>query len=225
INLAGTGIQTELSRAPTALSFGSKGVNDGATSAKTSTVINSGTEDVTLTGVSVTGDFAQATGNADDCFSGRTLLHAGDTCKLRLRFDPTTTGPGTGTATVNSDTAPVAVALSGTGIPTDLSRSAGSISAGSQDVDDGPPTPQEATITNTGTEDVTISSVDVTGEFGQATGQGSDCTPSKVLHAGETCKLRVQFDPATIGAKTGSATVHSTVADIVIALDGTGIQT
>jgi hypothetical protein len=333
----GTGIQTELSRSPAALTFGNKGVNDGASPAKTSVVTNSGTEDVTLTGVAVTGDFVQATGSAGDCANG-TLLHAGNTCNLRVRFDPASTGAKSGTATVHSNAADVSVSLDGTGVATDLSpspstlafgkrdvddgptgslqttitnvapdpveidsfsitgpnagdyerilnlpgdcfenqtlasggtctvhvrfdpsgtgarpatlnvipaspgapagvnltgtgtqtgiaRNVGSISAGSQDIDDGPTTPQSATVTNTGTEDVTVTSIDVTGEFAQAPVQSGDCGPSTVLHGGDICALRVQFDPTSVGSKTGTATAHSSVGDVSVALDGTGIQT
>jgi hypothetical protein len=333
VALDGIGTQTELSRAPASLTFAGKGVGDGPTSAKPSTVTNTGTEDVTLTGVAMSGDFVQATVASGDCTNG-TLLHANDTCALRVRFDPTTTGSRTGSATVSSNAADVAVALSGTGIATDLTaspstlafgkrdvddgptaalqttitntgpdnvtlgtigisgdyerlvdqpatdcledqilapnatcklrarfdptstgartgaftvpasggasitidltgtgtqtqfvRGAPSISGGSQDVDDGPTTPQAVAFTNTGTEDVTISSVDVTGDFGQATGDGADCTPGTPIHAGAVCNLRVQFDPGSVGSKTGSATLHSSAGDFTVALDGTGIQT
>src|SRR5205085_2245715 len=90
--VTGEGTQAVLSRAPASLSFGGKGVDEGPTGARTSVVTNSGSEDVTLTGVDVTGDFAQATGQPDDCFTGKALLHVGDTCNLRVRFDPAATG-------------------------------------------------------------------------------------------------------------------------------------
>jgi hypothetical protein len=339
ISLSGTGIQTELSRSPASLAFGSKGVDDGATGAKTAVITNSGTEDVTLTSsaVAVTGDFAQASGAAGDCGNG-TLLHAGNTCNLRIRFNPTTTGARSGTATVHSNAADVSVSLGGTGIATDLSpspttlafgkrdvddgatavqtttitnvgpdpveidrfsitganagdyerlvnvpgdcfenqtlapgdtctvhvqfdpsatgarpatlniipvtpaataaigltgtgtqtavgRNVASLNAGSQDIDDGPTTPQSASVLNVGTEDVTVTSVDVTGEFSQAAGQSGDCAPGSVLHGGESCSLRVQFDPSSVGSKSGSATAHTTAGDVSVALDGTGIQT
>ena len=92
IGLSGEGIQTQLTASPTSLSLGSKDIDDGATSPPAeSTITNSGTEPVTVSGVGVTGDFAQATGNASDCVNGK-LLAAGDTCKLRVTFDPTATG-------------------------------------------------------------------------------------------------------------------------------------
>src|SRR5205085_3920120 len=84
VDLSGSGIQTELSRSQASLSFGNRDIDDGATAAQTSVVSNSGTEDVTLTGISVTGDFAQAPNAAGDC-ANATLLHAGDTCNLRVR--------------------------------------------------------------------------------------------------------------------------------------------
>jgi hypothetical protein len=225
VTLSGTGIQTELSRSPDTLSFGSKDIDDGATPAQSSTVTNSGTEDVTITGVNVTGDFAQATGNLDDCFSGTTLLHAGDTCKVRVTFNPSATGARTGTATVQSNAADVSVALDGTGIQTELSRSPASLSFGSKDVDDGQTTAQDATILNSGTESVTLTGVELPAHFEQTTGAGTNCADGTALGAGASCKVYIAFNPSSVGAKSGNVTVHSNAADVSVAVDGTGIQT
>jgi hypothetical protein len=224
VALTGTGLSSDLTATPGALAFGAKDVDDGSTAVKESTLTNGGSADVTIAGVAVTGDFARASTAAGDCAAG-TLLHANDTCKVRVSFDPSATGPRTGTATISSDSADVTVALSGSGTQTELTRSAGSVSAGSQDIDNGPTSPQASTLTNTGTEDVTISGVDVTGEFSQATGDASDCTAGKLLHPGDACRLRTQFDPSTVGSKTGTATVHTSAGDLSVALDGVGTQT
>jgi hypothetical protein len=224
IDLTGTGIQTELSRAPDTLSFGPKDIDDGATAAQFSTVTNSGTEPVTISGVAVTGDFAQATGDSTDCVNGK-LLNASDTCKVRVTFDPGTVGAKTGSATVHSNAADISVALDGSGTQTELSRAPDTLSFGSKDIDDGATVAQSSTVTNSGTEPVTISGVAVTGDFGQVTGDSTDCVNGKLLNASGTCKVRVAFDPASTGPKTGTATVHSNAADVSVALDGTGIQT
>jgi hypothetical protein len=228
VALDGTGIQTELSRAPATLSFGSKDIDDGATAEQFSTVTNSGTQPVTVSGVSVTGDFARVTGNADDCGANNPLA-ANATCKVRVTFDPTVTGPRTGTATVLSNSADVSVALDGTGIQTSATRTPSTLSFGSRDIDDGATAEQFSTVTNTGTQDVHLTGVSLggtdPGQFNRLTGQDTDCTSSTTLTAGQTCKVRVEFDPSSVGAKTGSVVVSSNAADVTIALDGTGIQT
>src|SRR5207249_4834869 len=134
-------------------------------------------------------------------------------------------GAKSGSVTVHSNAADVSVAVDGTGIQTELSRSPTTFSFGSKDIDDGPTSAQESTVTNTGSEDVTISSIDVPAEFNRLTGQPSDCAASEVLHASDTCNLRMVFDPATTGAKSGSVTAHSNAADVAVALSGTGIPT
>jgi hypothetical protein len=222
VSLDGSGIQTELSRSQASLSFGNQDIDNGRTIDRTSTVTNSGTQDVTLTGVALTGDFAQVTGNADDCASQ--TLHAGDTCKLRIAFDPTTTGSRTGTAKVHSNADDISVALDGTGTQTELTPSPTSLSFGNKDIDEGATASTTSTVTNTGTQDVTLTSVALIGNFAQVTGNADDCA-TQTLHPGDTCKLRVTFDPTVTGSRTGVAGVHSNADDISVALDGTGIQT
>jgi trimeric autotransporter adhesin len=231
VGLVGTGTQADLSRSPASLAFGSKDVDDGATAVMQSTVTNSGTQTVTLAStnsVVISGgdaaDFTRLDDDPQDCRDGLPLA-SGQTCKLRVQFDPATVGAKSATLTVNSDTAPITVDLSGTGIQTQLSRSPASLSFGSKDIDDGATATQTSTVTNSGTEDVTISSIDVPAHFTRATGQGTDCAAAMVLHAGNTCELRIAFDPSTTGLKSGSVTVHSNAPDVSVAVDGTGIQT
>ncbi len=231
VALSGTGTQTAMSRTPVSLSFGSHDIDDGATAAQESTVTNTGTEPVTLTAVSIggadPGEFERLTGDASDC-TDSTSLAAGATCKVRMRFDPATTGAMAATVTVASNAPDVTVALTGTGTQTQLSRTPGSLGFGSRDVADGPTAAQESTVTNTGTEPVTLTAVSVggadPGEFARLTGDASDCTDSTTLAAGETCKVRTRFDPTTTGAKSATVTVASNAPDVTVALTGTGTQ-
>jgi hypothetical protein len=165
------------------------------------------------------------TGNGDDC-AASTVLAAGDTCKVRITFDPVTTGSKFGTLTIDSNEVPdLTTSLSGFGAQTQLTRSPASLSFGNKDIDDGATALQTATITNSGTDTVSISGVDVTGDFARTTGDINDCTASTVLGAGQTCNLRITFDPSSVGAKTATATVHSNAADVAVPLDAAGIQT
>ncbi|HEX8083733.1 MAG TPA: choice-of-anchor D domain-containing protein [Solirubrobacteraceae bacterium] len=228
MSLSGTGIQTELSRSPTSLSFGSKDVDDGATAVQTSTVTNAGTETVDLDAVTVggtdPGQFARLTGQGTDC-TAATTLGAGQTCEVRLRFDPSSVGAKAATVTVESNAADVTVSVSGTGIQTELTRAPTALAFGSRDIDDGPTPTQESTVTNSGTETVTLASVTTTGQFERLASQATDCGAGDALAAGETCKVRVRFEPSTTGAKTGTVTVDSNAADVVVDLSGTGTQT
>ena len=232
VALSGTGIQTELSPSPTGLAFGSQDVDDGPAAAHESTVTNSGTESVTLTGVSLGGagaaHFERLTGQPADC-TDTTALAAGETCKLRARFDPSTVGSKAATITVSSNAPDVTVALSGTGIQTELSGTTTSLAFGPQDIDDGPTAAHESTVTNSGTELVALTGLSVDGadaaHFERLTGQPSDCANTTTLLAGATCKLRFRFDPSSVGSKSATITVSSNVPDVTVALTGTGTQT
>ncbi len=176
---SGTGIQTELSRSPDPLAFGSKDIDDGATAAQESTVTNSGTESVTLTGITLGGTgaahFERLTGQGTDC-TDTTTLTAGQTCRSGRSSTRASTGGKSATLTVSSNAADVTVALSGTGIQTELSRSPDSLAFGSKDIDDGATAAQESTVTNSGTESVTLTGITLGGtgaaHFERLTGQG-----------------------------------------------------
>src|SRR4051794_25204422 len=228
IDLTGTGKETRLSRSPASFSFGSKDIDDGATAGQSATITNIGTEDVQLGAVGIVGtdagDFGRLTGNGDDCAVG-TTLHANDTCKVRVVFNPNTVGAKTATARVSANGVDQDVALSGTGIQTELSRSPASLSFGSKDIDEAATAPQTSVVSNSGSENVTFTAIAVPEHFTHLTGQAGDCSTTQLLHAGDTCNLRIAFDPVSVGAKSGSVTVHSNAADVSVAVDGTGIQT
>jgi hypothetical protein len=92
-----------LTATPSSLTYPSQALNT-TSAAQTVTVRNTGTAAAAISGVSVTGDFAQ-TGNCG------TSLAAGASCTISVTFRPTASGTRTGTLTVGS----VQVALSGTG--------------------------------------------------------------------------------------------------------------
>jgi len=73
-------------------------------------VTNAGEVTATITGMAVSGDFAQTT----DCGAS---LAAHDTCRIRLSFRPTATGKLAGNLTLRDDAAnsPQVVYLSGKG--------------------------------------------------------------------------------------------------------------
>jgi DNA-binding beta-propeller fold protein YncE len=230
VALTGTATQTQLSHTPTALAFGARDVDDGATPAQSSTIANTGTQTVSLSALTLTGDaahFVRLTGTAGDC-SATTTLVAGATCTLRVAFDPSSTGAKAATVSVTSNAGPLAVDLSGDGIQTKLSRSPATLAFGPRDIDDGPATVQSATLSNTGTEPVTLSTLTLTGDttqFTRLTGGAGDCVAAATLAAGSTCAVRVRFDPSTVGAKTATLTVASNAAPVAIGATGSGIQT
>jgi hypothetical protein len=95
-----------LSASPSALTFGSQGLNT-TSAAQAVTVSNTGTASATGVGVSASGDFAQTT-------TCGTSIAAGASCTVSVTFKPTASGTRTGSVSIGGS-APVTVSLTGTG--------------------------------------------------------------------------------------------------------------
>jgi parallel beta-helix repeat protein len=80
---------------------------------------------------------------------------------------------------------------------------------------------QSVTVTNPGTSAVSMSSIGVTGPFGESNNCGTS------LAAGATCTVGVTFAPTAAGSATGSLSVNSSAAGspLTVALSGTGVAT
>jgi hypothetical protein len=155
------------------------------------------------------------------------VVHGGETCALRVQFDPSSVGSKTGTATLHSSFGDFAVALDGTGIQTSLSHDPTALDFGLRDVGSGATTPaKESTVTNTGTQPVTISDIQVgdtgTAQFLRVSGLATDCAVGATLNAGEACKLRAMFVPRSAGAKSATMTLTSSGGVATLVLSGTG---
>jgi hypothetical protein len=78
---------------------------------------------------------------------------------------------------------------------------------------------QKATLTNTGTTPLTISSITASGEFLQTNNCGSS------LPAGSSCTIKVGFQPTTKGTLTGALTIADDAADSPQTVELTGTAT
>jgi len=82
-------------------------------------------------------------------------------------------------------------------------------------------TTETITLTSTGTAPLTVNSATLTGtDFSM-----SGATFPATLNPGQSATLQVSFDPATVGAQTGTITITSNSATngtVVVALSGTG---
>lgn len=77
---------------------------------------------------------------------------------------------------------------------------------------------QQVTLTSTGSSPVTISSLAMTGDFGEA-----DTCTNQTLPVGATCTISIQFAPTATGARTGLLTVYANIAggQVTVSLAGT----
>ncbi|MEU4240263.1 choice-of-anchor D domain-containing protein [Actinoplanes sp. NPDC026619] len=197
-----------ISISPSTLGFGS--VATGTTSAaQTVTVTNSGSAAAPVSGIAVTGDFAQT----NTCGSS---LAAGGSCTFSVRFAPAAAGARTGNLTITASGITSTVPLSGTGVAPGpvLSASPAALSFAGTIVG-ATSAAQTITVTNTGTTAATISGVTASGDFAQTNNCGS-------VAVGASCTVTVTFKPTTSGTRTGSVVLTGNDS-LTVALSGSGI--
>jgi hypothetical protein len=154
-------------------------------------------------------------------------LTKGSTHTVQVSFDPSTTGAKSANLTIqsdDSDESTVDVSLSGTGIDQEIVVAPGSLSFGSQDVDEGPTVAQTVVITNEGTAALHVSSISLTGG-GAAHFQIESGGSPVTLTQGSTHTVQVSFDPSTTGAKSANLTILSDDSDestVDVSLSGSG---
>jgi hypothetical protein len=209
-----TQLVSNISVSTTALLFGNQLV--GTTSAaQTVTLANVGT--TTLTGIS----FAWS-GNFSDSTTCGTSLAPGRSCRINVRFRPTSTGVLTGTLTItNSDpTSPQIVALTGTGVQPAAVLSPTSFGFGT--VTRGSSSSFAFTLSNPGNMALTINAISFNGTNAPQFSQTNNCGAS--LGAGASCTINVTFAPTRRGALSANLRVadNAPASPQLAALTGTG---
>ncbi len=106
------------------------------------------------------------------------------------------------------------------GGPSALTASPSSESFGNENVGS-TSSAQSVTVTNPGTTAVSMSSIGVTGPFGESNNCGTS------LAAGASCTVGVTFAPTAAGSATGTLSVNSNAPNspLTVALSGTGVTT
>ncbi len=202
---------------PTSLSFSAQAI--GTTSAPAVVKLtNSGTAALSISGVAITGDFAQT----NNC---GTSLAANASCQLNITFTPTTYGPRTGFLTIadSATTAKQEVSLSGMG--NDPNNPFVQLSSSSLTFDDQPvhvaSPAQILTITNVGGVTLSITNIAASGDFSQTN------TCSSSLSSGAHCDVSVVFTPTLTGRRSGILSVSDDASGSTqnVALTGFGIAT
>jgi Abnormal spindle-like microcephaly-assoc'd, ASPM-SPD-2-Hydin/Beta-propeller repeat len=199
-----------------ALSFGSITVGSSST-AQTVTLTNSGSATLSITSITVAGDFEENStcGNS---------LSVGANCSISITFAPTAVGTRTGSLTIadNASDSSQTVALTGTGMapvvtaPT-VTLSLTSLTFSSQ-TDGTTSATQTVTMTNSGTANLTIASIVASGDFAQANNCGTS------LSAGSGCMISVTFTPTAAGTRAGTLTITDNAGGSpqTVALSGGG---
>jgi hypothetical protein len=201
------------------LNFGN--VNDGTTSAPmTITVTNTGNSNLTVTSVGISGANASDFKETNTCTTGSVAPQA--TCAINVTFTPSISGTENATVTVtdNAPNSPESTTLTGVGeggsgpavtlSPTSLTFPTQLVGTAS--------TPQNVTLTNTGTAVLSITSIATTGDFSQT----NNCGTTVAVNA--SCTISVTFTPTTINTRTGTVvfTDNAPASPQTVALTGVG---
>jgi Beta-propeller repeat/Abnormal spindle-like microcephaly-assoc'd, ASPM-SPD-2-Hydin len=211
VSLTGTGTAGTLVLGSNTLTFSS--VQVGLSASQAVTLSNTGNGPVSINGLQISGDYAQIN-NCPSPISG------GASCSITVVFTPTATGTRTGTLTVTSGAQATqqTVSLSGIGIQADLVLSSTALAFANMPL--GTPSASQAlTLKNTGTASLSLSNLQVTGDYKQT----NNCTAT--LAAGSSCTVNVVFTPTATGTRTGSLTITDSLGTPqTVTLSGTGVD-
>jgi P pilus assembly chaperone PapD len=211
---AGLALATQLLPSTSALSFGSAVV---ATSVSQSVSLsNKGAASVTVSGVIISG-----AGFAVSGFSRAVTLASGQSISLPVSFTPPHTGSMTATLTVssNASNSPTSIALSGTGIQSQIAASPAALSFGNDRT--GTKLSQTLTISNPGSSSLTITQAAISGAGFAYSGLSLPLT----VAAGASSAVSVSFDPSAAGTASGTLTLvnNSATPTLSVSLSGTGV--
>lgn len=216
------GATAPVTLSPTTLTWGNVTVG-GSSGAKTVTFQNNQTVATTINSITTGADFVlSATGS--NCPTSGSQVPAGGSCTVSVIFRPLSSGAKSEplTFTDNAANSPQSAVLSGTGTVGSLLFTPGSLSFAATTVGNTSAS-QTATLANKSGAAITLSSITVSGAFGET----NNCPTgtSGTLAAGASCTVTVTSKPTAAGADSGSVNVKvSGGSGTQLYLSGTGLQ-
>jgi hypothetical protein len=222
IALTGTGAPAipAITPNPTSLSFGNVTVDGSST--KIVTVTNTGTAPLTITvaGITITqpgSEYAIAAGQTT-CVPG-TPIAINASCNVGVTLTPGSEAAFNGTLNILSDapTSPTQVAMSGTGVVSaaKIDVSPASLDFGTAQV--GSNIDYPVTVTNTGTDDLILSAITVSGAAAAnftSPAAGSTCAVGAPVHPNASCIITTVFHAVAIATYNATLTITSNAANM-----------
>jgi hypothetical protein len=179
---------------------------------QTVTVTNNGTANLTITSVALTGTNASDFAKSADTCSGAAVVPSG-TCGISVTFTPSAIGSRTASLSLtdNASGNPQTIGLSGTGVAPAVSISSLSLEFSDQLINTAS-SPKTETVTNTGTANLTITTVTISGtNAGDFAKSADNCAGATVVPNG-SCSVSVTFTPKAKGTRTASLTITDNAA-------------
>jgi probable HAF family extracellular repeat protein len=196
---------TNATLSPTSLTFSTWAIGTKSV-AKSVTLANDGSANLTVSGIAITGPNAGDFAETHTCGGS---LAPGASCSISVTFKPTASGTRTAALTVTDNTAgsPQKVALSGTGTTAKLSPRSLNFPAQTLGTTSAVKT---ATLTNVGATTFSVSSIAFTGvnagDFAETHTCGTSLTP------GASCNISVTFRPTATGTRTAKLSITDNAA-------------
>lgn len=213
VALEGTGVTYQLGVSPGSLNFGT--ITVASTTTQTLTLSNTGTASLIISQASVTG-----TGFSLSGLSLPLTLVPGQSAPVIVTFAPSAASTAAGSVSIISSASalPVTIAVSGLGATYQLTPSFSSLSFANVAV--AMNSAQTISLTNTGTGNVTISQITLSGTGFSLKGVSTPVT----LIPGQSVTLHVTFAPSVVGSAAGTISVISNASGppMVVSLAGTG---
>ena len=188
-------LQTTANISPYSVDFGKQQINKKS-SAQVVKIKNIGPSPLPLDDIQIKGADKDSFSETNHCGS---QIASGATCSIKVFFTPTQTEMKSGLLKIyyGDIGSPQKVLLSGTGVNLKLSLKPSELDfpvqlVGTQS------SPQTATLTNTGTETVTISQIAAKGPFTQT----NNCPAT--LNPDASCQIHVRFEPTDPGNASGT---------------------
>ena len=201
---------------PMSLNFGVEAI--GQTSAPLSTTLTNSDPAVLTIGTPSLVGTAAADYTITNNTCGSTLA-PGASCTVTVTLTPSATGTRSAILAINDSAAntPQNVALTGVGSTSNATLTPASLAYATQVIKTTSAS-QAATLSNTGTADITISSIATPGPYSQTNNCGT------TLAAGTNCTINVVFTPTKSGTQTGTLTVTDNAPNSpqTVALSGVG---
>ena len=181
-------------------------------SARTITVLSSGTGPLQVSNVVTSAPFSQT----NNCGS---LMASAASCTIQVSFAPTVVGAASGRVTITDNAGTQTVTLSGSG-SAPVTFSPTSLSFGN--VVQTTNSTRTLTLTNRLNTTLTVSSVAVSGVSGPFAVASNTCGTS--VAAGASCTVGVTFSPAAVGSAVGTLTFNDSAitSPQTVSLSGTG---
>jgi hypothetical protein len=159
-------------------------------------VRNEGHTAIKVESVEASGDFYQQ----NTC--GTELIQH-QSCSVTLWFQPTAAGERDGTLLIHDSDVTGMQQIFLTGVASPLDLFPGKMDFGNQAAES-TSAPQIVTITNRGSADVNIATINVSGDF---VIPGKTC--GDTVAAGKSCRVSISFSPTVSGVRTGALSIET----------------